>query len=99
MDTWAIFHENENFVLAIGHPMPCGINEVNDVGMPFQDPLISWCETIRTVVSHTAHHDVDFFLDLGEQHFVRNGNALEDMMGRVIHRCRGSHEIDVREAT
>lgn len=37
--TWTIFHEDEDFKSTIGQLMPSRIDEVDDVGVTFEQPL------------------------------------------------------------
>lgn len=49
--------------------------------------------------SERTNHYVDFFLHILQHGLVGDGDALEHMVCRVVHRGRGADEINMGEAT
>lgn len=94
----AELHEDEDLIRPVCHAMPCSVKEEDNVGVAFEDALGVACSCELQARYTDTHHDVDLLLDLREHSFVWDSDSLENMMGSVVDRLGGPHEIDMGEA-
>lgn len=91
-------HEDEHFIHSVGHPVPCSIDEMDDVGVAFEQSLIERSKGIQRGAEDATHHDIYLLLYISEHCIVCNCNALEYMVCSPIHWRRGPHEVDMSKA-
>lgn len=73
--TWTILHQNEDFVYSIGGPIPSSVDQVDDIGVAFQNTLWAIRDTARES-TQTTYHDVHFLLNLCEHRLVWNRDTF-----------------------